>query len=48
MRSLADVDVDAKVRLVLDVSLKVRHFEMVVHPVNNEVREPGVLPLIFE
>jgi len=41
--SLCDIDVDAEVRLPLDVGLQVGHLKVVVHPVDNEVRKPRVL-----
>jgi len=34
------VYVDAEVSFALDVGFKVCHLEMVVHPVDHEVREP--------
>ena len=42
------MDVEAEVTLTLDVGLNVRHLEVVVDPVDNEVREPGVLPADLE
>ena len=41
--SLCDIDVDAEVRLPLNVGLQVGHLKVVVHPVDNEVRKPRVL-----
>ena len=37
------MDVYAKVGLALDVCLKIGHLEVVVHPVDHEVREPRSL-----
>jgi len=48
MFSLADINVDSKVSLILDVSLQVGHFEVVINPIHYEVGEPGVLSFIFE
>lgn len=40
IRSLAtDEDVDAEVGFRLDIGLQVRHFEVVIHPVDYEVGE---------
>ena len=42
------MDVEAKVAFALDVCLDVRHFEMVVYPIDHEVGEPRVLPANLE
>ena len=39
------MDVDTQVSLVLYIGFKVRHFKVVIHKVNHEVREPGILTL---
>ena len=39
------MDVDSKLSFLLNIGFEVRHFEVVVNPVNNEIRKPGVLAL---
>lgn len=39
------MDVDSKLCFLLNIGFEVRHFEVVVNPVNNEIRKPGVLAL---
>ena len=36
------MNIEAEITLTFDVSLKVSHLEVVVHPVNNEIWEPRV------
>lgn len=47
-RSFSDIDVDAEVSLLFNVGFQVRHLEVIVHPVDNEVRKPWVLALALE
>jgi hypothetical protein len=42
------VNVNSDLGLLLDVSLQVGHLKVVVHPVDHEVGEPGVLALTLE
>lgn len=46
--SPAHENIDSEVSFIFDVCLEVSHFKVVVHPVNNEVREPGILTLALE
>ena len=42
------MDVNAQVSLLFNVSLQVRHLKVVVDPVDDKVREPGVLTFALE
>lgn len=42
------MNVESEITLTLDIRLDVRHFEMVVDPVYDEVGEPRVLPTNLE
>ena len=46
MHSLADVDVDTQLCLVLNAREQVCHLVMVVHPVHDEIREPRVFAFV--
>ena len=46
--SLANVDVDAQIALILDVSLKICHLVVIIDPVDDEVGEHRVLSFCFE
>ena len=43
--SLVDIDVHAQICLALDIRLVEGHLEVIVDEVDDEVGEPGVLPL---
>ena len=42
------MNVEAEVAFTLNICLDVRHFEVIVYPVHNEVGEPWVLPTNLE
>lgn len=46
--SLADIDINAQVTLILNVGLQVSHLIVIINPVDYEVREPWILSLCLE
>jgi hypothetical protein len=38
------MDIKAKIAFTFNVRLDISHFKVIIYPINNEVREPRVLP----